>query len=123
MDQLLKSDFVLKLNNKESLYTIKSLIETVYVSFNSKKISTELKKIQEIRATANYNNKESSSNLNNDTLYFCIQKISSFEKCLVEFSKKNSLLVEMRFMGKYKTLLSSIEFNFAEVSDSSAGVV
>jgi len=112
MDQLLKSDFVLKSNNRENLYTIKSLIETVYASFNSKKISTEFKKIHEIRAMANYSkkNEESSSNLNNDTLHFCIQKINSFEKCLVEFSKKTSLLVGMKFMEKYKTLLSTIEF-------------
>jgi len=112
MDQLLKSDFVLKSINRENLYTIKSLIETVYASFNSKKISTELKKIHEIRAMANYSkkNEESSSNLNNDTLHFCIQKINSFEKCLVEFSKKNSVLVGMKFMEKYKTLLSTIEF-------------
>ena len=123
MDHLLKSDFVLKLNNRENLYMLKSLIETVYANFNSKKISTELKKIQDIRAKVNYSIKESSPNTNNDTLYFCIQKINSFEKCLVEFSKKNSLLVKMRFMEQYVTLISSIKLNFSEESNSSAGVV
>jgi hypothetical protein len=123
MDHLLKSDFVLKLNNRENLYMLKSLIETVYANFNSKKISLELNKIQEIRAKVNYNNNESSANTNNDTLYFCLQKINSFEKCLVEFSKKNSLLVKMRFMEQYVTLISSIKLNFSEESNSSAGVV
>jgi hypothetical protein len=124
MDQLLKSDFVLKSNNRENHYTIKSLIETVYAIFNSKKISTELKRILEIRAMTNFSkkNEESSHNLNNDTLYFCMQKINSFEESLVEFSKKNSLLVGMKFMEKYKTVLSTIEF-FTELSAFSTGVV
>jgi hypothetical protein len=100
---LLKSDLILKLNDSDSLQILKSLIESIYLIFNCKTISPELSRIKDIRIKSKILKREI------DLLETCIEKIDFFEKTLVVFSKTSGLIVETKFMAKYKTFISDLE--------------
>ena len=100
---LLKSDLILKLNDSDSLQILKSLVESIYLSFNCKTVSPELSRIKDIRIKAKIHKCEI------DIFETCIEKIDYFEKTLVAFSKTSGLIVETKFMAKYKTFISGLE--------------
>jgi hypothetical protein len=121
MFELIQSDLLQSCADSDSLHRVKSLVNSIYASFNCKKITVDLNRIKMLRE----------SNLSlcdfldgmleiKDTFYECLERIDGFERCLQAFSQTSNLVRDVKILENYKTFIRSLELNPDEIGNVQA---